>query len=226
MPIKSISLSLVMKFIALIALNLALLRAGPFLPEIPILFFVQVMLDIVLVQSIILGRPLRAFHYTFLVVGLVASIALTGLSYVIPPPGKWGSLCILRTLIGAYRRVTGDLRWGPGFDDVLARADRCVTSTLGLLLAWASGLWVARRQPRLPSRGRHIASFFQGALIGLGVFTAISFTLAILGSGSPAARRPVQYARLLGLVTCPFFGGLAVLLLKGQRDPEGPVNRP
>jgi hypothetical protein len=225
MPDKSIPLSLLMKFIALIALNLALLRVGPFLPEIPVFFFALVMLDLVLVQSIILGRPLRAFHYTFLVVGLVASIALTGLSYVIPP-GRNGSLRILETLIGAYRRITGDLRWDPSFNDILASAERCLTSTLGLLVAWGAGLWVARRQPRLSGRGRCVASFFQGTLIGLGAFMAISFTLNFLGAVPPAPHTPGQNARLLGLVICPLFGGLAVVLLKGQRDPEGPINRP
>jgi hypothetical protein len=59
-----------MKIIALIALNLALVIRSPYLPQSPPLLFALVMLDLVLVQSAILGRPLRAFHYTFLVVGL------------------------------------------------------------------------------------------------------------------------------------------------------------
>ena len=67
-----------MKLVALSALNLALLRAASFLPEFPPALFALVMLDLLLVQCVILGHPLRVFHYTFLVAGLVASFTLHG----------------------------------------------------------------------------------------------------------------------------------------------------
>ena len=106
----------------------------------------------------------------------------------------------------------------------LAIADRCVTSTLGLLLAWASGLWWARLPIRLPWR---ITSFFQGAMIGLGVFTVVLVTFNYSGQAQ-LSFTPGQFVCLLvlGLAICPLLGGTAVFLLRSQRDSEGSVNRP
>jgi len=193
-----------MKLVALIALDLAFLRVQPFLPQSPLQLFALVMLDLVVIQYFILGRRLGAFHYTFLIVGLVASLALHTLCYN-----------------GLYHRITRNPTW-LGY---LAIADRCVTSTLGLLLAWVAGLRTARlvrsREPRPGRLCRRIASFFQGALIGLGVFTVIVVTLNYLGQ-TPALLLPGQYACLLGLglAICPLLGGMAVLLLRSQLDPE------
>ena len=225
---KGVPLSLVMKLMVLIALNLALLRAGPFLPQSPPLLFALVMLDLVLFEAVILGRSLRAFHYTFLVVGLVASIALN--EFANAPPRKEGSLRILETLIGAYQEIADIPPWNRQPVEDFVIAERCVTSTLGLLLAWAARLWVARlmrrRQPRSGNLGRRIAAFFQGALIGVGVFMAIAFTLDNIGRGQPALHAPRPYAVWLGLAIFSLLGGTAVLLLRSQRDTEGPVNRP
>jgi hypothetical protein len=218
-----------MKLIALIALNPAVLLRSPYLPQSAPLLFALAMLDLVLVQSVILGRPLRAFHDTFLVVGLVASIALTVFAYFNAPPDKIGSLRILETGVGAYRKITGTPPWNRRSLEYLAIAERCVTSTLGVLLAWAAGLWVARRVKRRPPRPdspvRRVASFFQGALIGLGVFTAIAFMVDYLVPGPPAPHTPGPHVRWLGSAICALAGGTAVLLLKSRRDPEEPVNR-
>jgi hypothetical protein len=73
---QGVPLSLLMKLVALIALDLAFLRVQPFLPQSPLQLFALVMLDLVMIQYFILGRRLGAFHYTFLIVGLVASLAL------------------------------------------------------------------------------------------------------------------------------------------------------
>jgi len=215
---QGVPLSLLMKLVALIALDLAFLRFQPFLPQSPLLLFALVMLDLIIIQYFILGRRLGAFHYTFLIVGLVASLALHTCSF--------NSLHTLETLIGLYQEITGTPTWKRQSLGCLAIADRCVTSTLVLLLAWAAGLWVARqvrrRQPRSGRQCRCIASFFQGALIGLGVFTVIVITLNYLGEAPASRLSRGQYAGLLGLglMICPLLGGTAVMHLRSRRDPE------
>ncbi len=55
-----------MKLIAIIALNLAVLRLVPEMRAgFPQCVFAIVMINLLLVQIVALGRPLRAFHYTF-----------------------------------------------------------------------------------------------------------------------------------------------------------------
>jgi hypothetical protein len=224
---KGVPISLVMKLTALIAVNLALLLEGPVILLSPPLLFFLVMLDLVLVQSVILGRPLHDFHYTFLIVGLVASIVLSFLAYYNAPPGKVGSLRILETLIGTYLQVTASPPLNRQALEYLAIAERCVTSTLGLLLAWTAGLLVARlarlRQPRSGKLGRRIASFLKGTLIGPVVFTAIVSLLDCYGPVPPPLG---QHLRWLGLATSLLLGGLAVVIFESRRDPEEPVNRP
>jgi hypothetical protein len=211
---QGVSLSLLMKLVALIALDLAFLRFQPFLPQSPLLLLALVTLDLIIIQYFILGRPLGTFHYTFLIVGLVASLSLHTFSF--------NSLHILETLIGLCQNPT----WKLQPLESLAIADRCLTSTLVLLLAWAAGLWVASqvrlRQPRLGRRSRRIASFLQGALIGLGVFTVMVITLNYLGQAPAPRLSSSQYVGLLGmgLAICPLLGGTAVILLRSRRDPE------
>jgi hypothetical protein len=100
-----ITLSLLMKLVALIALDLFFLRVHPFLPQSPLQLFALVMLDLVIIQYFILGRRLGAFYYTFVIVGLVASMALHTLSL--------NSLHVLETLIGLCQQITGTPTWRP-----------------------------------------------------------------------------------------------------------------
>ncbi len=203
-----------MKLVALIALDLAFLRTQPFLPQSPLLLLALVALDLIIVQYFILGRRLGTFHYTFLIVGLVASLSLHTFSF--------NSLHILETLIGLCQDPT----WKLQPLESLAIADRCLTSTLVLLLAWGAGLWVAiqvrRRQLRAGRRCRRIASFFQGALIGLGVFTVIVITVNYLRQAHAPWLSPGEYAGLLGLglTICPLLGGTAVMFLRSRHDSE------
>jgi hypothetical protein len=171
---QGVTLSLLMKLVALIALDQFFLRVHPSLPRFPIQLFALVTLDLVAIQYLILSRRLVAFHYTFLIVGLVASMALHTLSL--------NSLQVLETLIGLCQQITGTPTWiRPSLVGYLAIADQYMTSTLVLLLAWAAGLWVSRQATRRqPSPGRAcrlITSFFHGVLIGFGVFTLLLITI-------------------------------------------------
>jgi hypothetical protein len=133
-------------------------------------------------------------------------------------------------LIGAYLKITAAPPPSQRALEYVAIAERCVTSALGLLLAWAAGVWVARRarlrQPRPGSLGRRIASFFKGTLIGLAVFTAIVSPLDCYGPGPPPPNTNGQHLRWLGLAIFLLVGGLAVVSIESRRNPEEPVNRP
>ena len=77
---QRVTIALMMKFTALVALNLALLLpVADRAPESPVICFMLAALNLVVIQAVLLGRPLQTFHHTFLAVGTVSSIALTAL---------------------------------------------------------------------------------------------------------------------------------------------------
>jgi hypothetical protein len=200
-----------MKLIALIALDLAFLRVQPSrLLQSPPFLFALVALDVVTIQFFILGRRLGPFHHAFLIIGLVASLALSTFFHD-----------------GVFHRITGTPTNRPSPGSLIA--DRYITSTLGLLLAWSAGLRAAHRPPG--SLSWSIASFLQGAVIGFGVFTGVftAILVTFLYYGQAAARlTPGQFAWLLGFgsALCPLLGGAVVLLLRSRRNPERNLNRP
>jgi hypothetical protein len=131
-----VSIAVVMKLTAIIALNLAILRAAPsmLLLAAPVFLFVVIVLDLALVQAVTFGRPLRAFYFTFLFVGIfwtgVITVLVLRQSNTIA-----GSLRILETAIEHYRAVQGRSRVISPYVDfpMLLTAERWVTGTLGLL---------------------------------------------------------------------------------------------
>src|SRR5262245_59977509 len=78
---RRVSLALMMKVTALVAVNLAVVRTDAWVLSSPFFLFMLTALDVVLVQSVVLGRTLRAFHAAFLAVGAAYSIAATVLVY-------------------------------------------------------------------------------------------------------------------------------------------------
>src|SRR5262249_43101554 len=115
-------LSLVMKLVALIALDLAFLRVQPSrLLQSPPFLFALVALDVITIQFFILGRRLGPFHHAFLIIGLVASLALHTFFHD-----------------GVFHGITGTPTNRPSPGSLIA--DRYITSTLGLLLAWSASL--------------------------------------------------------------------------------------
>ena len=225
MPGKGLSIALVMRLTALVALNLALLRLMPVIPESPPFLFALVVLDLVLVQAVALGRPLRAFHYTFLIVGVLSTGLITALAFRVSRP-VIGSLHILETLIWAARGETGVVSLHMEFPG-LAAAERWVTGTIALLPAWAAAVMASRRirRGRPPGRlVRDIAAFLQGALIGLGFFAAGSTLAFAFGFGPPVPHTAGWHALRAALATCPVLGGTAVVLwtrLKSRKVEGG-----
>ncbi len=228
MPGRGLSIALVMRLTALVALNLAVLRVMPVIPESPPFLFSLVVLDLVLVQAVALGRPLRAFHYTFLIVGVLSTGLITALAFRVSRP-VMGSLHILETLIQWYRAArgeTGVISLHMEFPRLEA-AERWVTGTIGLVPAWAAGVMASRcmRRGRPPGRrGRDIAAFLQGALIGLGFFSA-GFSLAYgFGLGLPVPHTAGWHVLRAVTATCPVLGGTAVVVwtrLKSRRLEGG-----
>jgi hypothetical protein len=81
MPAGRVSLAALMKLTALIASELALIGSDVRLLVHPIFLFGIVALNLVAIQGLILGRPLRAFHFTFLIVGVISSVMITVLIF-------------------------------------------------------------------------------------------------------------------------------------------------
>ena len=157
--------------------------------------FAIVMINLLLVQIVALGRPLRAFHHTFLIVGLLSTGALIALAFTESSPVP-GSLRILEPLA-------------------------CI---LGLLPACAAAVlasWSMRRRFRPTSKRRRIvAAFLKGALIGFGFF-CLGATLAYSFFGpwnlDPRTAGAAWYVQWVCLVTCPLLGGMAVATLPQLR---------
>lgn len=217
MPVRGVSIALAMKLTALVALNLAICRTLPFIPESPPFLFVLVVLDIVLVQAVAFGRPLRAFHYTFLIVGVFSTGLVTAFAFRASRP-VIGSLHILETLIQWSRAARGETRIVSPYNEfqTLEAAERFVTGAIGLLPAWVVGLMASRftqRRGQLPAGRSHlgIMAFFQGALIGFGFF-AVGLTLAYAFRSTPPVSHTVGWhIQRAAMVVCPLLGGLAAL---------------
>ena len=150
MSSKRFSIAVVMKLIAIIALSLAVLRGVPDMrAAFPQSVFAIVIINLLLVQTVALGRPLRAFHYTFLIVGLLSTGVMIALAFSRSSPVP-GSLRILETVIHHYRAVQGQSRGiSPLIEfPMLPTAEAWLACILGLLPAWAAALlasWSVRR---------------------------------------------------------------------------------
>ena len=100
---RALSISRVMMIIALVAANCALMREVPWeIRSVPTVWGALGLVDYLILWKLILRRPFRAAHYTFLIVFVIAFIVLVNLaaSERIHPTGP---------MIRCYQRVTGDL---------------------------------------------------------------------------------------------------------------------
>ncbi len=237
MSSQRFSIAVVMKLIAIIALNLAVLRVVPEMRAAsPPSVFAIVMINLLLVQTVALGRPLRAFHYTFLIVGLLSTGVMIALAFSRSSPVP-GSLRILETVIHHYRAIRVQSRvLSPLIKFLmLPTAEAWLACILGLLPAWAAAVlasWTMRRPYRRKSEwGQIVAAFLKGALIGFGFF-CVGATLAYSFFGpwnvDPHTATAVWYVQWVCLVTCPLLGGMAVATLpqlclrKHEGEKAGP----
>jgi hypothetical protein len=155
-----VTIALIMKFTALVALNLALFppRVADRALESPVFCFMLAALNVVVIQAVVLGRPLRTFHHTFLVVGILSSIALTVISY--PWAGPWKGVASASGILMAW--------------------------TVGLREARL----VRQRGGVASSRVRTVPLFVQGMLIGFALFAlGATFAAWLVQAPSPHTAR-------------------------------------
>ena len=158
MPGKRFSLAQGMILIALIAGDLALLRALPAdALVIPTIWILLALPNFVVVWKLILRRDCRAFHYTFPIVLLPAFAVLANLT-------ANESLQILNILVGRFLGIVLDPRRHILVFEAVHFGEFWLDAALAALLAWAVGMLAARLETR---RGWDVAAFWRGALLGL-----------------------------------------------------------
>ena len=158
MPGKRFSLAQGMILIALIAGDLALLRALPAdALVIPTIWILLALPNFVVVWKLILRRDCRAFHYTFPIVLLPTFAVLANLT-------ARESLQILHILVGRFGGIVLDPRRHTWLYEAVHFGEFWLDAALAALLAWAVGMLAARLETR---RGWDVAAFWRGALLGL-----------------------------------------------------------
>jgi hypothetical protein len=207
MPVNRVSIGQAMMVVALAAVNLTVTRAAP--PEVatfPTIWIFLGSIDFLIVWKLILARPLRAFHYTFLIVFIIAFLVLANLVAT-------ERFLPLDLLVRWYQHLTGEktisIARGPH-----AIGEFWTVCFLSAVLGWGIGLvaaWLERR------RGWDIAAFFRGALVGY----PIACLLAII-EGAVWGREPASPVRLIGRLVlmgvCLILGGVMGLSRLRSRD--------
>jgi hypothetical protein len=131
--------------IVIVAFNLAYLRALPsldFFLFVPLPGILLASLNLVLVQSLALRRPLGAFHLGFVGGGVLYSIATIG-----------GRTRVIAGLIDLYRWLTDDgTAWRFVSEDQALYAEQALMLALGLLVCLASGVLASYAGHRLRAR--------------------------------------------------------------------------
>ena len=225
-----LSIASVMKLTALVAVDLALVGGDTWwLLGIPVILILVVALNLALVQVFLLRRPLRAFHYTFMAVGMVSSIAF---SVLVSDPNSLG---VNVAIVWQHRGANG-VAWLARIYQEDYHTFRTILGLgagfLTLLTAWASGLlvaWVMRRRcQRLGGEARSSAPVVAGALAGFGLATISSHGLFSALRKAPVPFSRSWYAFLGSLAAGAFLGGLAVWLSRHSqgRVLKGPLPGP
>lgn len=192
---KSTSIGRLMAMIALVAANLALLR----FVELTILGaygFVLGVLNFLVLWKGILGRPLRVFHYTLLIVSVIASVVLA-------VQVAMGRLQLLGPVVRWYQQMKGDLTGSAAWFDFLHIGEFWAAGLLGFLIALAAGLlasWLEK------AKGWDVAAFLRGALAGFGVAT-LTFVL-VEAMGPTKLGNSGVVARYICLAIFVITGGL------------------
>jgi hypothetical protein len=205
---KRISIGQVMMVIALAAVNLAVTRAALGVDIFPqVLVVLLGSIDFLIIWKLILNRSLRAFHYTFLIVFVVAFFILAILV-------DTGRLYPLGLLVRWYRQLMGEKTNSISLAGFLRIGELWMAVFLSFTLACAIGLvaaWLERR------RGWDIAAFLRGALIGLGISSLFSIVAhAAWGGAEPLF---VQWIGTASLGVCLILGGsLGLARLKSKPE--------
>ena len=159
MSAKRASIAQVMTVVALAAVNLAVMRVMPLeVVTYPTIWVLLGSIDFVFFWKVIVKRPLRAFHYTFLIVFIIAYIVMANLVAT-------ERLHSLGLLVRWYQQLAGakTIHISPAF---LWIGELWMACFLTFALACAIGLVAAWLESR---RGWDIAAFCAGRLLGMGL---------------------------------------------------------
>jgi hypothetical protein len=209
MSAKRISISQVMMVVALAAVNLAVMRAARVdLLMMPVPCWIPLgFIDFLIIWKLILTRSLRAFHYTFLIVFVVAFCVMAILV-------DTGRLYPLGLLVRWYHHLTGAKTNSISLAVFLRFGELWMAVFLSFTLACAIGLVAACVERR---RGWDIAAFLRGALIGLGISYLLSAVAhAAWGGAEPLFVQRIETASLgVGLIVG---GSLGLARLKSKPE--------
>jgi hypothetical protein len=197
MSAKRLSIGQMMMVIALVAVNLALILAAlqTLFPQVLVVLLGS--MDFLIVWKLILRRPLRAFHYTFLpifVVGFFVMAALVATERIHP----------LGLLVRSYQHLAGEEADSIALAGFLRVGEIWMALFLSFNMACAMGLLAAWLETR---RGWDIAAFFRGSFIGFGIANLlIMIDGAVWGWEDEPRARVIGRLVLLGI--CLMVGGL------------------
>ncbi len=162
---KRFSIRQVMILIALAAVSLAILRAVPFdFLTFPTIWILVGILDFVIAWKLILQRPFKAFHYTAIVVAIVAFGVLANLA-------ARGSIHPLGLIVRWYQQVSGEGMNSRSLAGYLRVGEIWAAAVFSLVLACAAGWGAAWLERRL---SWDIAAFWRGAFVGLMIASVLA----------------------------------------------------
>ncbi len=192
-----LSIGQVMMLVALTAVNLAITRAALEVVFPQVLVVLMGSIDFLIVWKLILRRPLRAFHYTFLpifVVGFFVMATQVAMERFHP----------LGFLVRSYQHLTGEETNSIALAGFLRVGEIWMACFLSFTMACAMGLlaaWLERR------RGWDIAAFFRGSFIGFGIANLLAMIDGAVWGWEVESRVRV-IGRLVLLGICLIVGGL------------------
>ena len=197
MSARRVSIGQLMMVVALAAVNLAVARATPWeVVSYPPLWVLMGSLDFVILWKLILARPLRAFHYTFLIVFIIAFFVMANLVAT-------ERFHPLGLLVRWYQHLTVEKTSNISLG-LLCIGEFWMACLLSFTLACTIGsiaAWLERR------RGWDIAAFLRGALVGFGIANLLAgIDGALWGWVIVSPLRAM--GRLVLVCVCLILGGL------------------
>jgi hypothetical protein len=178
MSAKRASIAHVMIVVALAAVNLAFLRAVPVqVSAFPTVLVLLGSIDFLIFWKLTLKRSLRAFHYTFLIVYVIAFFVMANFLAT-------ERLQLLGPFVRWYQQHSSanTISISPGF---LWIGELWMACFLSFTLACSIGLVAASLEKR---RDWDIAAILRGALVGLGIASLLAtISHAVWGGAEPSS---------------------------------------
>jgi hypothetical protein len=215
LPARRASIAQVMSVIALVALNLALVRSVPAdVLGYPTIWVFLALIDFVIFWKPILRRLFRAFHYTFFFSFVVVYIVMANAVAI-------ERIHLLSHLVRWYQHVSeaNAISISPGF---LHIGEVWMACALSFALAIGIGIVAAWLERRLDW---DIAAFWRVAFLGLGVFTVVSIAFELVWGGGELSSSQ-RIVNLLLMTICTLLGGrMGLSRLRSRPLPETIVDQ-